>query len=45
MKQSGKTSTNHEKGPDLKGTLISVGVLGLIIIISWAVVFAIFLSR
>ncbi|MBR3120817.1 cytochrome c oxidase subunit 2A [Oceanobacillus profundus] len=45
MKQNGKTYTNHEKEPNLKGTLLSVGALGLFIVISWTVVFAIFLSR
>ncbi|MBP2078287.1 cytochrome c oxidase subunit 2A [Oceanobacillus polygoni] len=45
MKQHGKTHTNVDKEPNLKGTLISVGVLGLFIIISWVAVFAIFLSR
>jgi len=35
----------QEKGTNLKGTLYSVGILGLVIILSWIGVWSLFLSR
>lgn len=40
--ESGKT---EKPEPNLKGTLISVGILGLFIIVSWVGVWALYLSR
>ncbi|WP_249871826.1 cytochrome c oxidase subunit 2A [Oceanobacillus saliphilus] len=45
MRRNQKKHTGSENEPNLKGTFISVGVLGLIIIISWFGVFALFISR
>lgn len=42
-KKSGKTEKNEEK--NLKGTLFSVMVLGLLIVASWIGMFAFYLTR
>lgn len=39
------SSNEEESEVNLKGTLISVSILGLIIIVSWIGVWALFLSR
>ncbi|WP_208591013.1 cytochrome c oxidase subunit 2A [Gracilibacillus suaedae] len=42
---SRETMVNPKKDNTLKGTLISVLLLGAFILISWFIVFAIFISR
>lgn len=38
-------SKKHEKEPDLKGTLYSVGFVGAFILISWFLAFYLFIDR
>lgn len=38
-------ATDHHEGLNLKGTLYSVGIVGLVIILSWIGVWSLFLSR
>ncbi|GGB33110.1 cytochrome c oxidase subunit 2A [Virgibacillus dakarensis] len=38
-------SSTQKKNPELKGTFISVMLLGVFIIVSWAGVYALFMSR
>ncbi|WP_084268641.1 cytochrome c oxidase subunit 2A [Oceanobacillus damuensis] len=45
MKSGERNYSGSNREPSLKGTLISVGVLGLVIVISWFAVFALFISR
>lgn len=40
-----RLESNPENEPNLKGTLISVSILGLIILVSWIGAFMLFLSR
>lgn len=40
-----KQHVESQKEVDLKGTLVSVGILGLFIIISWLGVWYLFISR
>lgn len=40
-----KEKTDKAEETDLKGTFISVGILGLFIIVSWAGVWYLFISR
>jgi hypothetical protein len=37
--------THDEKEPDLRGTFISVLLVGLFIIVSWVLVYALFIIR
>lgn len=41
----GKNVTSHSKEPSLKGTFTAVMLLGGFIVVSWVLVFALFLSR
>ncbi|WP_163969817.1 cytochrome c oxidase subunit 2A [Oceanobacillus halotolerans] len=43
--QEKKTDPNQKKEPELKGTLISVFLVGAFIVISWIGVFVLFISR
>ncbi|MHA6251143.1 cytochrome c oxidase subunit 2A [Oceanobacillus sp. CAU 1775] len=36
---------DHDNEPSLKGTLISVSILGVILVVSWIGAFMLFLSR
>ncbi len=36
---------NQEKEPNLKGTLVSVSILGVILLVTWFGAFMLFLSR
>ncbi|WP_419961966.1 cytochrome c oxidase subunit 2A [Psychrobacillus sp. BM2] len=38
-------SKKKEKDPDLKGTLYSVGFVGLFILVSWFMAFYLFIDR
>ncbi|MFF2752737.1 cytochrome c oxidase subunit 2A [Psychrobacillus sp. NPDC058041] len=38
-------SKKHEKNPDLKGTLYSVGFLGAFILVTWFLAFYLFIDR
>jgi len=40
-----KHQTESQDQPDLRGTLISVGILGVFIIVSWLGVWYLFISR
>lgn len=44
MKDRNRQASGHDE-QNLAGTLISVGILGLILIVSWFAVFALFISR
>lgn len=37
--------SDHEESGDLKGTLFGVGVVGIVILLSWFGVWSLFLSR
>ncbi|MBO1004619.1 cytochrome c oxidase subunit 2A [Pseudogracilibacillus auburnensis] len=43
--QRTEQSENEHEGMDLRGTLVSVTILGIIIIISWIGVWYLFISR
>ncbi|MGJ9456772.1 cytochrome c oxidase subunit 2A [Oceanobacillus sp. CF4.6] len=45
MEGNGKKHAGSDGETNLKGTFISVGILGLIIVISWFAVFVLFISR
>ncbi|WP_405101901.1 cytochrome c oxidase subunit 2A [Oceanobacillus sp. FSL H7-0719] len=38
-------NTHQEKEPNLKGTLISVSILGIFLLVTWIGAFMLFLSR
>ncbi|MEK4485465.1 cytochrome c oxidase subunit 2A [Psychrobacillus sp. FSL H8-0484] len=38
-------SKKHEKEPDLKGTLVSVSMVGVFILVTWFMAFYLFVDR
>ncbi|MFC4022987.1 cytochrome c oxidase subunit 2A [Oceanobacillus longus] len=45
MDGNGKKHAGSDDETNLKGTFISVGILGFIIVVSWFAIFALFISR
>jgi flagellar basal body-associated protein FliL len=45
MRKEEKSNASEKGKPDLKGTFISVMILGVLIVVSWVGAFALFISR
>ncbi|GGA61652.1 cytochrome c oxidase subunit 2A [Ornithinibacillus halotolerans] len=45
MQNLQKNNASEKEKPDLKGTFVSVMILGILIVVSWIGAFALFLSR